>query len=44
VQDSVLVFSAITGLLDVIGADHLFSTVEAAVRHIETDLGRSHEA
>jgi hypothetical protein len=36
--------AARTGLLDVIGADYLFSIVEAAVRHIETDLGRSHEA
>ena len=37
VQDPVLDFSAKTGLLDVVGADHLFSTVDAAVSHIETD-------
>ena len=37
VQDPVLDFSEKTGLLDVVGADHLFSTVDAAVSHIETD-------
>ncbi len=41
VQDRVLEFSAKTGLLGVVGADHLFSTVDAAVRHIETDLSPS---
>ena len=41
VQDPVLEFSANTGLLDVVGADHLFSTVDAAIRHIEADLGRA---
>ena len=35
VQDPVLEFSAKTGLLDLIGADHLFSTVDTAVHHIE---------
>ena len=35
VQDPVLEFSAKTGLLDLIGADHLFSTVDSAVHHIE---------
>ena len=35
VQDPVLEFSTKTGLLDLIGEDHLFSTVDAAVRHIE---------
>ena len=35
VQDPVLEFSEKTGLLDLIGADHLFSTVDAAVHHIE---------
>jgi hypothetical protein len=28
-------FSAKTGLLELIGADHVFSTVDAAVHHIE---------
>ena len=41
VQDPVLEFSAKTGLLDVVSADHLFSTVDAAIRHIEADLGRA---
>ncbi len=41
VQDPVLDFSAKTGLLDVVGADHLFSTVDAAVSHIEADLSQS---
>ena len=36
VQDPVLDFSAKTGLLDLIGEDHLFSTVDAAVQHIES--------
>ncbi len=43
VQDAVLAFSAKTGLLDVIGADHLFSTVDAAVRSIENELSQSAE-
>ena len=33
VQDPVLAFSEKTSLLDVVGADHLFSTVDAAVAH-----------
>ncbi len=37
VQDPALEFSAKTGLLDLIGADHLFTTVDAAVQHIETN-------
>ena len=37
-------FSAKTGLLEVVGEDHIFSTVDAAVRHIEADLDRPHEA
>ncbi len=41
VQDPVLAFSAKTGLLDVIGADHLFSSVDTGVRHIESDIGQS---
>jgi high affinity sulfate transporter 1 len=36
-QDSVLEFSAKTGLIDRIGADHIFSTVDAAVSHIENN-------
>ncbi len=35
VQDPVLDFSAKTGLLDVVGEDHLFSTVDAAVRYAQ---------
>ena len=35
VQDPVLEFSTKTGLLDLIGADHVFSTVDLAVHHIE---------
>lgn len=35
VQDPVLAFSTKTGLLDVIGADHLYPTVDTAVSHIE---------
>jgi hypothetical protein len=41
VQDPVLEFSAKTGLLDVVGGDHLFSTVDAAVSHIENNHSRS---
>ncbi len=37
VQDPVLDFSAKTGLLDVVGEDHLFSTVNAAVVQIESN-------
>ena len=44
VQDPVLEFSAKTGLLDLVGADHLFSTVDAAVHSIENELGHPHEA
>ena len=36
VQEPVLEFSARTGLLDVIGKDNVFSTVEEAVNYIET--------
>ena len=43
VQDDVLAFSAKTGLLDVIGEDHLFSTVDAAVRFIEIEGNRNKE-
>ncbi len=35
VHKPVLEFSAKTGLLELIGADHVFSTVDAAVQHIE---------
>ena len=35
VQDSVLEFGAKTGLLDLIGADHLFATVDSAMRQIQ---------
>jgi hypothetical protein len=35
VQDPVLDFSKKTGLLDLIGEDHLFSTIDSAVQHIE---------
>ena len=41
VQDSVLDFSAKTGLLEVVGADHLFSTIDGAVSHIETVSSQS---
>ncbi len=37
VQDPVLAFSAKTGLLEIIGEDHLFSTVDAAVVQIESN-------
>ena len=37
VQDPVLDFSAKTGLIDVVGEDHLFSTVDAAVVQIESN-------
>ncbi len=40
VHKPVLEFSAKSGLLDLIGADHVFSTVDAAVRHIETNLNQ----
>jgi sulfate permease, SulP family len=35
VQDPVVKFSAKSGLLKLIGEDHLFSTVDAAIQHIE---------
>ncbi len=38
VHKPVLEFGAKTGLIDLIGADHVFSTVETAVRYIETNL------
>ena len=37
-QDLVLEFGAKTGLLDLIGEDHVFATVDSAVRHIETNV------
>jgi sulfate permease, SulP family len=38
VHKPVMEFSAKTGLLDLIGAEHVFPTVEAAVHHIEATL------
>ncbi len=37
VQDPVLDFSAKSGLLDLISEDHLFSTLDKAVHHIESE-------
>jgi len=41
VQDPVLDFSTNTGLLDQVGEDHLFSTVDSAVSHIATDESKT---
>lgn len=37
VHKPVLEFAAKTGLLDLIGADHLFSTIDQAVHHLESE-------
>lgn len=44
VQDATLAFSEKTGLLDEIGRDNLFFTVDAAVSFIESELANRHEA